>query len=283
MVKQPIVEVFRRDWRSFLLAVGITVSEVGLAYLLTVFVINYSTILGLPRQVVLNAVVYAALVEFITLPLAGWLSDVFGRKALYMTGALASIAVAFPFFWLFETKDTTIITITLIVTMTLTHALLFGPKAAYLPELFGTRIRYSGAALGAEYRVRDKWRIFSSNRNGAPGMGRCVMGGFRFHHRALSNHRIVSALCARTRAHAAEILVLLSGRVQLNGLPAFIIFNRFNQIERWGMSKSGQKWKYSLRVNVFRCSSAGSTGRRNTGVKSLCWRFKLQGLTWSFV
>jgi metabolite-proton symporter len=150
VVKQPIVEVFQRDWRSFLLAVGITVSEVGLAYLLTVFVINYSTtMLGLPRQLVLNAVVYAALVEFVTLPLAGWLSDVFGRKALYMTGALASIAIAFPFFWLFETKDTTIITITLIVTMTLTHALLFGPKAAYMPELFGTRVRYSGAALGA--------------------------------------------------------------------------------------------------------------------------------------
>src|SRR6267378_6091699 len=28
---------------------------------------------------------------------------------------------------------------------------------------------------------------------------------------------------------------------------------------------------------------AGSTGRRNTGVKSLCWGFKLQGLTWPFV
>src|SRR5712672_2793708 len=28
---------------------------------------------------------------------------------------------------------------------------------------------------------------------------------------------------------------------------------------------------------------AGSTGRRNTGVNSLCWGFKLQGLTWSFV
>ena len=27
----------------------------------------------------------------------------------------------------------------------------------------------------------------------------------------------------------------------------------------------------------------GSTGRRNTGVKSLWWGFKLQGLTWSFV
>jgi MFS family permease len=150
VAKQPIFEVIRRDWRTFLLAVGITVSEVGLAYMLTVFVINYSTTkLGLPRQTILNAVVYAALVEFITLPLAGWLSDVFGRKALYMIGALASIVIAFPFFWLFETKDATVITITLIVTMTLTHALLFGPKAAFMPELFGTRVRYSGASLGA--------------------------------------------------------------------------------------------------------------------------------------
>jgi hypothetical protein len=32
-----------------------------------------------------------------------------------------------------------------------------------------------------------------------------------------------------------------------------------------------------------RCWGAGSTGRRNTGVKSLCWGFKLQGLTWPFV
>jgi metabolite-proton symporter len=149
-IKRPVFEVLWRDWRSVLLAIGITLSEVGLAYMLTVFVVVYSTTkLGLPRQVILNAVVYAALVEFTTLPLAGWLSDIFGRKALYLTGALASIGIAFPFFWLFETRDATVVTITLIATMTLTHALLFGPKAAFMPELFGTRVRYSGAALGA--------------------------------------------------------------------------------------------------------------------------------------
>src|SRR6202047_5086442 len=49
------------------------------------------------------------------------------------------------------------------------------------------------------------------------------------------------------------------------------------------MSVPGQKAKYSLRAYVFRSAPAGSTGRRNTGVKSLCWGFKLQGLTWSFV
>jgi hypothetical protein len=40
--------------------------------------------------------------------------------------------------------------------------------------------------------------------------------------------------------------------------------------------------KWSQCTNVLNVG-AGSTGRRNTGVKSLCWRFKLQGLTWSFV
>ena len=64
------------------------------------------------------------------------------------------------------------------------------------------------------------------------------------------------------------------------------------------MSELGQTRKDSLRVDVFRfgpesglktdiapCPSwaAGSTDRRNTGVKSLCWGFKLQGLTWPFV
>jgi MFS family permease len=150
VLAQPVLQVLRRDWRNFLLAVGITVSEVGLAYLLTVFVVVYvTTTLGVNRQIVLNAIVAAALVEFITLPLAGWLSDIYGRKLLYLTGAIASVALAFPFFWLLATKDATIITLTIVVTMTLTHALLFGPKAAFMPELFGTRVRYSGAALGA--------------------------------------------------------------------------------------------------------------------------------------
>src|SRR3981189_318622 len=49
------------------------------------------------------------------------------------------------------------------------------------------------------------------------------------------------------------------------------------------MSELGQNRKSSLRGYVFRFALAGSTGRRNTGVKSLCWGFKLQGLTWPFV
>ncbi len=52
-------------------------------------------------------------------------------------------------FWFLDTKEPALITFALVVTMTLTHALLFGPKAAFMPELFRTQVRYSGASLGA--------------------------------------------------------------------------------------------------------------------------------------
>jgi metabolite-proton symporter len=149
VVRQPVLEIFRREWRGFLLAVGITVSEVGLAYLLTVFMVAYATARGFPRQMILNAITCAALLELVTLPLSGWLSDIFGRKALYLAGGVFSIALAFPLFWAFETKDPVVVTLALMFAMTLTHALLFGPKAAFMPELFGTRVRYCGASLGA--------------------------------------------------------------------------------------------------------------------------------------
>jgi len=32
----------------------------------------------------------------------------------------------------------------------LSHAAMYGPQAAFLSEMFGTRVRYSGASLGAQ-------------------------------------------------------------------------------------------------------------------------------------
>jgi hypothetical protein len=47
--------------------------------------------------------------------------------------------------------------------------------------------------------------------------------------------------------------------------------------------RNGSKAPFRALTIRFRSTSASSTGRRNTGIKSLCWRFKLQGLAWSFV
>ncbi|WP_342713116.1 MFS transporter [Bradyrhizobium sp. B124] len=149
--KLPIAEVLLKDWKNFLIAVGLKVTEVAWVYILTVFVVFYAASrLNLPRALILDAVLYAALLELITVPLFGLLSDRIGRKPMYAAGALFSALAAFPLFYLLDTKDPTTITLTIALTMSLSHGLMFGPQAAFLPELFGTKVRYSGASLGCQ-------------------------------------------------------------------------------------------------------------------------------------
>jgi MFS transporter, MHS family, shikimate and dehydroshikimate transport protein len=147
----PLLEVFRNYKRSLFISIGLKISEVAWVYLLSVFVVMYGTqVAGLPRTVMLNGVLVAALVEFITVPLAGRLSDSFGRRPLYFFGAFCTMVASFPLFWLVQTGNHTIVILTMTVCMSLGHAMLFGPQAAFVPELFGTRVRYSGASLGVQ-------------------------------------------------------------------------------------------------------------------------------------
>jgi MHS family shikimate/dehydroshikimate transporter-like MFS transporter len=151
LARAPVLEVISKTPKTFFVAIGMKVSEVAWVYVLTVFSIVYATgKLGLPRTLILNGIMLAALVEVVTIPLFGALSDQVGRKAMYITGAVLSAAAAFPVFWLLETKDPTIVVVTIAVVMSITHGMMFGPQAAYMPELFGTRVRYSGASLGCQ-------------------------------------------------------------------------------------------------------------------------------------
>ena len=148
---RPLLEVIAQQPKAFLIAVGMKVSEVAWVYVLTVFSIVYATSkLGLPRAVILNGIVAAALLEVLTIPLFGALSDRIGRKPMYIVGALLSAAIAFPIFWMLDTRDPPLILLTIAVAMSITHGAMFGPQAAYMPELFGTRVRYSGASLGCQ-------------------------------------------------------------------------------------------------------------------------------------
>ncbi len=153
VARAPLLDVLLRQPRAFLIAVGLKVSEVAWVYVLTVFSIVYATgRLGLPRSLILDGILLAALAELATIPLFGVLSDRIGRKPLYVAGAVLCAALAFPVFSLLDTRDPTVVVLTLVVAMSLTHGLMFSPQAAYLPELFGTRTRtrYSGASLGCQ-------------------------------------------------------------------------------------------------------------------------------------
>lgn len=116
-----------------------------LFYTTTTFSLSYGTgELGLQNSTLLYATLISVSVMGVAVPVFATLSDRVGRPC--MAGALLALAWAFPMFWLFDTGNPVLITVAFTVGM-LAFAVLYGPMGAYLPELFGTRLRYSGASV----------------------------------------------------------------------------------------------------------------------------------------
>jgi len=147
--RMPIVDVFRTYPKQVLIAMGLRVAENGSFYVFSVFVLAYAVdALELSRSTILIAVMAAAAVELFTIPFFGALSDRMGRRPVYLFGAVFSLVLAFPFFWLVNTASIVLITIAVVLSLAVGHAAMYGPQAAFFSELFGTRVRYSGASLG---------------------------------------------------------------------------------------------------------------------------------------
>ncbi|MBA3425743.1 MAG: MHS family MFS transporter [Rubrobacter sp.] len=145
----PIIDVLRTYPKNVLLAMGMRVAENGTFYILTAFVLTYVVEeLKLEQNTGLTGVIIASVIGLFTIPLFGALSDRVGRRPLYMFGAVFSLLFAFPFFWLLNTGVAPLIWLAIILGVNLGHDSMYGPQAAYFSELFGTRVRYSGASLG---------------------------------------------------------------------------------------------------------------------------------------
>ena len=149
--RQPIVEVIRKYPRQVLLAMGARIAENGAFYVYSVFVLVYATQqVKMDRQIVLNGILLGAACELVAIPLFGALSDRVGRRPVYLFGATVTALFAFPLFWMLDTGSTPMVWLALVIAFVLSHAAMYGPQAAFLSELFGTRVRYSGASLGAQ-------------------------------------------------------------------------------------------------------------------------------------
>ncbi|MFB7285389.1 MFS transporter [Actinacidiphila glaucinigra] len=147
----PLVSVLRDHWRDVLVAMGARMAENISYYVITAFVLVYSVEhAALGKQTALNAVLIASAVHFAVIPAWGALSDRVGRRPVYLLGAAGVGLWAFPFFALIDTRSFPALLLAVTGGLVL-HGAMYAPQAAFFSEMFATRMRYSGASIGAQF------------------------------------------------------------------------------------------------------------------------------------
>jgi metabolite-proton symporter len=146
-LKVPAMEVLRERPRALLTGAGLRVGENVSYYIITTFSITWMTqVAKLSKAQALDAILIGGAVHFFAIPALGRLSDAIGRRIVYAAGGLGLAAFSFLFFDLLGSGDMAT-TVAAIVIALLLHGAMYGPQAAFIAELFPTRIRYSGASI----------------------------------------------------------------------------------------------------------------------------------------
>lgn len=143
----PVLEVLRRP-RPVLLACGVGIGAFTAQSLLTSYLIAYATGIGYARPQVLTALTVSASVALVVLPCASALSDRVGRRPVVLAGALATAVLAFPVLALVDSGSPGLLILAVVLGHGIAQSTMYGPLGALLTEMFGTRVRYTGASLG---------------------------------------------------------------------------------------------------------------------------------------
>ena len=144
----PILEVIKQQPKEILLSALLRMSEQAPFYIFTAFVFAYAVgTLKMSRDLILWAVMAAACVSFVTIPLSGHISDLIGRRKMYLIGAATTGIFGFVYFGLVDTAVPSLVFVAIVLSL-IPHDMQYGPQAALIAEAFTPRLRYSGASLG---------------------------------------------------------------------------------------------------------------------------------------
>jgi len=146
--RQPLVELFRRNWKEIILSALLRVPEQAPFYVFTTFILTYGVqSLRFQRQFLVNGVVVAAALALFAVPFWGWVSDIVGRKLVYLTGVAAMGVFGFVYIGMLNTGVAAVVFLAIAISL-VPHDMQYGPQGALIAESFTGRLRYSGSSVG---------------------------------------------------------------------------------------------------------------------------------------
>jgi MFS family permease len=144
----PVIEVLKRQPKEVILSALARTGEQAPAYIYLAFIFAYGTqILHQARDFLRTALITAGVISLFTIPIAGALSDRFGRKRIYLIGSVLTGIFGFAYFAMLDTMVPGWIFLAIVLSF-VPHDLMYGPQGALIAECFTPRLRYSGASIG---------------------------------------------------------------------------------------------------------------------------------------
>lgn len=145
--KAPLAELLRSQRREIVLVAGSFLGGMGFVYLGNTFLVMYAhSHLGYSRSFIWGIGALAGLTSMACVAFSAWMSDRVGRRRMMLLGLAACLPWAFAVVPLMDTGKPVFYAVA-VLGMFAAAAIANGPTAAFVPELFATRYRYSGAAV----------------------------------------------------------------------------------------------------------------------------------------
>ncbi|WP_255474961.1 MFS transporter [Pusillimonas sp. ANT_WB101] len=149
--KVPIMVVLKEHPKDVLVVIGGRLAEVTWFYTVVTFALTYATgTLGIEKTVVLDAIIWGALLSFFTMPLFGILGDRIGHKWVFMAGTVGIALFSSYFFDLLGMRAEGYITVAMVVAIGVVYAALYGPEGSLFSNQFPPEVRYSGISLAVQ-------------------------------------------------------------------------------------------------------------------------------------
>src|SRR5215469_10467104 len=144
----PVLEVLKRQPKQVILSALLRMPEQAPGYIVGAFIFTYgTTVLHQTRDFILLAVITQTVLGFLWVVVAGHLSDIVGRKNMFITGCVFMGVFGFVYFWMLDTGIPWVIFLAIALSL-LPVMTQYGPEAALIAESFSPRLRYSGTSIG---------------------------------------------------------------------------------------------------------------------------------------
>ena len=148
--KLPVAVLFQNQWADVLRVIFAALISV-VSTIFSVFTLSYAVnTVHIPRTTMLTVLVLANVVALAAIPAWAILADRIGRRPVFIFGAIGCAVLVWPYIWAIQQQNIPMVFLFGLLLSGVVYSAANGVWPALYGEMFDTRVRLSGMAIGTQ-------------------------------------------------------------------------------------------------------------------------------------